>query len=544
MVHCPSCGAGLRFDIESQQMFCEHCQGQFSPKSLYELESDEAKTEKTFDSYAYICPSCGAELETTDPNDAVGFCPYCGGASMIYDKIRKQWKPDFVIPFKVTKDQCRQLYCDEVKKFPFVSGKYRDPDRVGSFRGIYMPYCEFGGGIKGDVTLIAHSAERNMGNYHFETDVYEVTGHADFDISGGAAHDASFAFDDNISEHLEPYDRGKQQPYAPGYLCGFYAETGDVNPHENDRLKDSEISRAFHNAADNDPKLKEALKPEKLRIKSGEPGEKLPTDNSVGRRMLYPVWFMSYRRGKKITYAAVNGQTGKLYSDLPLSPIKILLFALGCSATIFGLLFALMRFLPSIPANTTIGVTAMLGITGMYVLQHSYINTVGTALSTESLVQPKIPTGFFVSAAAAVIGVIMASTDGSYDQYRFLFGTLILFVSVIINLKHQYRQSKQTKSINSIYVTSNSMQTNGILAEAKRFNRINRAVRTVMLITMLGCLALSYSESIKSPTLIVCAVVAGAELVLLALMHIRFQVNSAKHKLPQFNKKGAAYDEN
>ena len=27
MIHCPSCGAGLRFDIQSQKMSCDLCGG-------------------------------------------------------------------------------------------------------------------------------------------------------------------------------------------------------------------------------------------------------------------------------------------------------------------------------------------------------------------------------------------------------------------------------------------------------------------------------------------------------------------------------------
>ncbi len=32
---------------------------------------------------------------------------------------------------------------------------------------------------------------------------------------------------------------------------------------------------------------------------------------------MYPVWFMSYRKGDRIAYATVNGQTGKVTADIP-----------------------------------------------------------------------------------------------------------------------------------------------------------------------------------------------------------------------------------
>ena len=34
MIYCPSCGAELRFDIDSQLMICEYCKSSFDAKSL------------------------------------------------------------------------------------------------------------------------------------------------------------------------------------------------------------------------------------------------------------------------------------------------------------------------------------------------------------------------------------------------------------------------------------------------------------------------------------------------------------------------------
>ena len=150
MIYCPSCGAELRFDIDSQLMICEYCKSSFDAKSLKDKISDDAKTQEYYESYAYVCPSCGAEVDTTDKNDAVGFCPYCGGSSMIFDKLRKEWCPEGIIPFRITKEQCKELYCKEVKKHIFVSKKYRDPELIDNFRGIYMPYVSFTGNIDGE----------------------------------------------------------------------------------------------------------------------------------------------------------------------------------------------------------------------------------------------------------------------------------------------------------------------------------------------------------------------------------------------------------
>lgn len=52
-----------------------------------------------------------------------------------------------------------------------------------------------------------------------------------------------------------------------------------------------------------------------------------------------PVWFLSYRNGKRVSYSAVNGRTGKLISEIPISLPK---FA-ACSALLTAVLFILLN---------------------------------------------------------------------------------------------------------------------------------------------------------------------------------------------------------
>ena len=164
MIYCPDCGSELLFDSASQMMVCGYCKNRFDPYKLKDNLSNDAKTQVFFDSYAYICPSCGAEIDTADKNDAVGFCPYCKGSSMIFDKLRRDWTPEGIVPFMITKEQCKQLYCAQVKKYFFVSGKFRNPDLIEEFRGIYMPYWFYNFSQKGIIT-VSGTKEHRSGNY-------------------------------------------------------------------------------------------------------------------------------------------------------------------------------------------------------------------------------------------------------------------------------------------------------------------------------------------------------------------------------------------
>ena len=65
MIACPDCGANLRFDITEQQMKCDYCGCLYDPYQFDSMQED-ASREKLFDAWVYSCPSCGAELLTTD----------------------------------------------------------------------------------------------------------------------------------------------------------------------------------------------------------------------------------------------------------------------------------------------------------------------------------------------------------------------------------------------------------------------------------------------------------------------------------------------
>ena len=73
MYQCPNCGGGLRFDIASQKLVCDHCQTQMAPYDFKESGGAEEETE--FEVTKFICPQCGAEIVSSD-NTAAAFCSF------------------------------------------------------------------------------------------------------------------------------------------------------------------------------------------------------------------------------------------------------------------------------------------------------------------------------------------------------------------------------------------------------------------------------------------------------------------------------------
>lgn len=68
-------------------------------------------------------------------------------------------------------------------------------------------------------------------------------------------------------------------------------------------------------------------------------------------RTLYPVWFLSYRNRDRVAYATVNGQTGKVSADLPVSIGRYFAGSALLAVPIFILLNMFFTLRPKVTLN-------------------------------------------------------------------------------------------------------------------------------------------------------------------------------------------------
>ena len=107
MIQCAGCGSNLVYDIARKKMYCKACGNEYEPESV---DKDEDSEEcKLMELTVFICPQCGGEIYSTDES-ATGFCSYCGVATMLSSRLKSERRPDYVIPFAVTKDMCKASY--------------------------------------------------------------------------------------------------------------------------------------------------------------------------------------------------------------------------------------------------------------------------------------------------------------------------------------------------------------------------------------------------------------------------------------------------
>ena len=344
MIKCPNCGGELKFSPKDKIVKCEYCSSEFNPKELKVTAKEAKKKEKvvvekeekvpTTKATSYRCTQCGAELLTFDET-AITFCSYCGSQAMLEGKMTEINNPDFIIPFKITKEDCIAAYKKKINKAIFAPRYMKDDIVVEKFRGIYMPYCIYTLSFHDVASNKGHKYTHHKGNYDYYDD-YAISSKVDADYEG-ISYDLVSKLFDKYTEHI-PYDFKQAEEFNNNYLIGFYADVKDVK----NNIYDGLVTRIV-----NDDSSKNLRKNREF----SKYGCANPRINPVisGRKIgMFPVYFLAVRDKNKnyVHYAVVNGQTGKVAMDIPIDFKKYIFGSLMIAALIFLILDRGLILLP------------------------------------------------------------------------------------------------------------------------------------------------------------------------------------------------------
>ena len=337
---CPSCTAPLGFDAATGKLSCEFCGSSYEvaqiealmaakEQAAVEASEQAANAETPWDTSSmssdwgedaagmkiYSCPSCGAEL-VCDANTAASSCPYCGNPTIVPGQFSGMLKPDFVIPFKVTKEQAIVKLKEHYKGKFFLPKRFSDENSIKEIKGVYVPFWLFDGQAQGDATYAATRTDvYTLGDTEY-TDTYH------YRVSrGGVVQfekipvDASSKMDDNYMDSIEPFDYSELKPFSTAYMPGYLADKYDVTVEQCAERADTRAKKTVSEALQRDASIGYTTcipESESIQLQRGK----------VHYGML-PVWMLSTEWGGKRYMFAVNGQTGKTVGDLPVNKGKV-----------------------------------------------------------------------------------------------------------------------------------------------------------------------------------------------------------------------------
>ncbi len=278
---------------------------------------------------SYSCPSCGAEL-ICDKSTAATSCPYCGNPTVVPGQFSGALRPDFIIPFKLSKEDAVKALKAHYKGKFLLPKKFTRENHVQEIQGIYVPFWLFDGEAEGDAR---YEATRS---YTYESGGYKVTETKHYEIyrSGSVAFekvpvDASSKLSDEHMDSIEPYNYKELRAFSTAYLPGFLADKFDVTVEQCRQRADLRCEGTFTRAMRKTIKRYDTctLKELNVRLKRGKV-----------QYTLLPVWVLNTKwRGKDFLFA-MNGQTGKLVGDLPVHWGKLcgIFAAIAIPLTVLG----------------------------------------------------------------------------------------------------------------------------------------------------------------------------------------------------------------
>jgi DNA-directed RNA polymerase subunit RPC12/RpoP len=334
MAKCPHCGAEFQYDVKSKSVFCAYCGSKFNPQELKKDVKKSKKNEDVISGKTYSCTQCGATLMTFDET-AVTFCSYCSSQNIVENEVVKEKAPDIIIPFSKTQEDCINNYKKKISGFLFAPGYMKSDMVIKKFRGIYMPYAVYKLVHHGDCTNKGKKYNHRSGDYVYYDD-YAI--HANVDATyDGISFDLLSKFYDEYSQSI-PFDARGAEEFNPNYLAGFYADRGDV-------AVDTYYSDACSLASRDSTRF---LKKQIIYSKYGCPNPTVGFGVDEEKYAMFPMYFAAIRSkdNKHIHYAAINGQTGKVAADMPISFAKYIIFSLIISVLIFICLNILPVVLP------------------------------------------------------------------------------------------------------------------------------------------------------------------------------------------------------
>lgn len=368
---CPACTGPLHFVGASGRLECEYCGASYDVAEIEALYAEKEKkaaeaqqaTEEggagqgapaadggAWDTSdfcedwgaegdgmrAYGCPSCGAEL-ICEESTAATSCPYCGNPTVVPGQFSGQLRPDFIIPFKLSKEDAVKALKSHYKGKFFLPKSFTAENHLQEIQGIYVPFWMFDGEAEGDAHYEAtRSRTYRSGDYEItETEHYDVYRAGSISLEKIPV-DASSKMSDDYMDSIEPYDYQDLKPFSTAYLPGFLADKFDVTVDQCRQRADQRCEGTLEAVLRNTVTGYNAciLKQKTASLKRGKV-----------HYALMPVWMLNTKWDGKDFLFAMNGQTGKLVGELPVNWRKFWgLFAViaGSLSVLGSLLFIFM----------------------------------------------------------------------------------------------------------------------------------------------------------------------------------------------------------
>ncbi|PIC63441.1 hypothetical protein CSV79_11645 [Sporosarcina sp. P13] len=338
-IKCTSCGGNTEYNPESKGLKCPFCGHEMPIEATYnhtvELDFESAGNSRNHlwqeEKRVFQCQNCGAE-SVLDANVVADFCSFCGSSHISVTEKDAGIQPGLLIPFQISQDQALDKFRVWIKGHFFAPTQLKKTYRLHKISGAYLPYWTY------DSHTQSHYVVR-VGNYYYETvtrTVYEdgkpkqvteqvqkIRWHQESgnyrEFFDDVLIKASSTVEPKLLQKVQPFQLTSLTDYKLEYMSGFLAERYQTS-----------LQQGFTEAQD---VMKNGITRGIERSVAGDIVQvvNLSTDytNITYKHILLPIWISSFHFNQKVYQFIVNGQTGKVSGNYPLSIMKIVFVSIS-----------------------------------------------------------------------------------------------------------------------------------------------------------------------------------------------------------------------
>lgn len=349
---CKNCGANLDYAPGSTSLKCQYCGTEneiaveakpIVEHSIQELEL-VASTQQTgfgVQTRSFKCKACSATVDTP-AGTAATRCPYCG-SDVVFEQASNpnMVRPETVVPFQVNADAATQKFRTWLRSRWLAPGALKKMAQLAKIDGLYTPFFTYDAQADSDWsgergTYYNVTVPRVVTQQGRTTTIQAQERRVRWENRSGRHSQfyndvlicASKGLPTNIVQKAYPFHLNALVTYDPRFLAGFLAEEYSVEPKVGWNQAKGQIIEGERQACS---KELDGDTQRGLRVNTRLSG-------ITWKHMLLPLYVAAYMFGSKTYRFVVNGQTGEVQGEAPISWIKVGIIAGAAIAVIVAVL--------------------------------------------------------------------------------------------------------------------------------------------------------------------------------------------------------------
>ncbi len=331
---CEQCGAQLEYQPGTTSLKCPYC-GHTTPIAPPSTDVEEQVLEAFFDkarldtaleiAHMVHCNSCAAEY-SVPPEEVTHSCPFCGSNVVVDTEPEHRIRPNGLLPFGFKEFKAREHLGQCLgSRFWAPNDLKKMALKEGRMKGIYTPYWTYDSdttteytGMRGEYYYVTETYRDSNGNTQTrtvrKTRWWPASGTVNVSFDDVLVL-GSDAIPEKYGQRLRTWDLENLTSYEQQYLVGFQSLR-----YSRDLAQCWETAKGFM-----EPDINNAIRrdiggdEQQITWKSSQ------YYNNTFKHLLLPVYAGSYRYRSKSFRVLINGRTGEVQGEAPISFWKVLL---------------------------------------------------------------------------------------------------------------------------------------------------------------------------------------------------------------------------